>query len=142
MGITSSSYVPKYKASEYTKRRPGKNIYNIDGKNVYWRGRKINADGKTFENLTTGYGKDINNIYWSGKIIDISPNEKTSFKSLKYYYAKSKQNVYYKGYIINADPKSFRINKYNEIIYKKYYKDGKKYKNKPNNIRSNIRTKN
>ena len=132
MGITSSSYVPKYRESEYIKRRPGKNTYNIDGKNVYWRGQKINADGYTFENISSGYGKDKNNIYWSGRIIDICQSEKPSFKSFKYYYAKSIKNVYYKGYIINADANSFRIDKYNQIMDKNYYyKNGKKYKNNP-----------
>ena len=122
------SYVPKYKISEYEKRRPGKNTYKIDGKNVFWRGQKINADGETFKNIKNGYGKDKNNIYWSGRNINISPTEIQSFTPLNYYYAKSKENVYYKGNIINADLKTFKKNKYHEIVDKNYlYKDDIKY---------------
>ena len=125
----NSSYVPKYKSSEYIKIRPGKNIYKIHKQNVYWRGQKINADGKTFENLQNAYGKDINNIYWSGVKINITPPEIKSFILLKYYYAKSKNNAYYKGKIIKVDLKSFKINNYGDILDINYfYENGKRYK--------------
>jgi hypothetical protein len=97
----NTSYVPNYKESDYKKIRPGQNIYKIDKKNVYWRGSKINADGATFQNLKYNYGKDINNIFWDGKITDIPITEIESFLCLKKYYAISENYVYYKGKIID-----------------------------------------
>jgi len=62
----NSLYVPKYKTSEYTKIRPGKLSYKINDNNVYWRGQKIHADGKTFKNLNSSYGIDNYNVFWKG----------------------------------------------------------------------------
>ena len=124
----NTSYVPNYKESDYKKIRPGQNVYKIDKKNVYWRGHKINADGSTFQNLKYNYGKDINNIFWDGKITNIPITEIESFLCLKKYYAKSQNYVYYKGKIIEADVKSFVINK--DVIKDKkfFYKNGIKDK--------------
>lgn len=122
----NSLYVPKYKTSEYTKIRPGKLSYKIDNNNVYWRGQKIHADGKTFKNLNSGYGIDNHNVFWKGQKI-IFLKDKDTFKTFKYGYAKTKNNVYYRGHIIKADPKTFTINEYGEPVDKKYlYKLGKR----------------
>lgn len=96
------SYIPKNKKSN-TKKRPGENTYKINGKDVYWRGQKINADGKTFEHLKYNYGKDTNYIFWSGKIIITSPSETRSFICLKNYHAQTDHNIYYKGHIIDTN---------------------------------------
>lgn len=123
----NSLYVPKYKTSEYTKIRPGKFSYKIDNSNVYWRGQKIHADGKTFINLNSGYGIDDKNVFWKGKKLNIYNEEKYNFISFKYGYAKTNTNVYYRGHIIKADPKTFKINKYNKPVDSKYvYKLGKR----------------
>jgi hypothetical protein len=123
----NSLYVPKYKTSEYTKIRPSKLEYKIDGDNVFWRGQKIHADGKSFKTLHSGYGIDSDNVFWRGQKLDFSDKEKDSFISFKHGYGKTIQNVYYRGYRIKADPKTFNINEYNEPVDKKYlYKLGKR----------------
>ena len=37
MGVlfSSNEYTPRYNPNEYNKKRPGKNIYNIDNNYVY-----------------------------------------------------------------------------------------------------------
>lgn len=125
----NTSYVPKYKASNYEKTIPGRNSYKVDGKNVYWRDKKINADGESFKNLGSSYGKDKKYLYWSGEKLYISDTEKETFTLVQKNYAKSKNKVFYKGCVVEADLNSFKINNYGDIMDKKYlYKNGKKYK--------------
>ena len=70
-GIFSNEeqYKPKYNPHKYTKICPGRNTYKIHGKKVYWRGNIVDgANGNKFLNLTNGYGKDDNHIFYRGFI--------------------------------------------------------------------------
>jgi uncharacterized membrane protein YvbJ len=126
MGISSSyEYTPKYKPKNYYKQFPGKKVYKIDNKAVYWRGERVNeASGETFVDYGEGYGEDDSNVYYKSFIM----NTKGKFKVLGHKYAMDSMKIYYKGKeIMNADKKTFKIYKNGTVRDKNYeYIYGKK----------------
>uniref|UniRef100_A0A6C0JMP0 Uncharacterized protein n=1 Tax=viral metagenome TaxID=1070528 RepID=A0A6C0JMP0_9ZZZZ len=110
-GSQSNEYQPKYNPKEYTKRRPGQNIYGIYENAVYWRGKRVNgAHGLSFTDLGFGYGKDDKNVFYSGQKIETSGVD--SFQVFINGYAKDDDDVLYDGNILHgADVESFRMNK-------------------------------
>jgi len=122
-------YIPKYKQTDYTKICPGKNVYKIDNKTVYWRGDKVEgANGIDFIDFGRGYAKDTKYIFYKGFKLTISGK----FKLLSNKYAKDEDNVYYRGIKIPlADVDSF-ISKKNGKASDKYfvYLNGKKIRSK------------
>lgn len=100
MGNTES-YIPKYKTAEYTKIRPGKNIYKKDTHTVYWQGQIVpNAKVDTFVDLGSGYGQDDNHIFYKGRTI--LDNRRKSLRVKTDGYAKYGQRLYYNGNEIDA----------------------------------------
>ena len=125
--FSSNKYTPKYNPNNYNKQRPGKNVYNIDTNNVYWRGEKVNgANGITFVDYDYGYGKDDRHVFYKSNIIYES--DVKSFNSLINKYAKDEKNVYYEGKVLpNSDVKTFKTNNDGTSIDKNFkYKNGTK----------------
>jgi hypothetical protein len=119
-----NQYQPKYNIKDYTKRRPGRNIYKVDNNRVYWRGERVNgAHGYNFVDIGNGYGKDNKYVFYKGfKIKNAYP---LSFKVLTNKYAKDYNNIYYKGVIVKANVNSFRITKKGRALDNSYiYKEG------------------
>lgn len=135
-------YDPKYTAKDYTKIRPGKDIYKIHKNIVYWRGEPVEGvRGDSFVDLGCGYGKDNFKVFHKGYILKLSNPKK--FKVLKNNYAKDSTYVYYNGKIIeNADVLSFSIDKNGRVsdAYAVYNKGNSKQKRASrSNARSNGR---
>ena len=100
MGVlfSSNEYTPRYNPNEYNKKRPGKNIYNIDNNYVYWRGRKVNgANGLNFTDYGYGYGKDNKHVFYIGFVLQKTNLD--TFSGLENKYAIDNTNLYYKGEI-------------------------------------------
>jgi hypothetical protein len=123
MGIVFSEeqqYKPQYQYEDYTKRRPGRNIYKINKKKVFWRGEEVyGANGNNFIDLGSGYGKDFKYVFYRGyKIKSISRD----FSLLDGKYAKDLVRVYYRGIqVVGADVNSFKVTKA-KGVYDKYNK--------------------
>ena len=99
--FSSDEYIPKYNPNEYNKQRPGKNIYFIDNKYVYWRGKKVNyANGLKFTDYGYGYGKDDKHIFYMGYILHDA--DLKSFKVLRNKLAIDKNFKYKNGKKINT----------------------------------------
>lgn len=105
---TNEKYNPKYSLKDYTKQRPGVNVYKIHNNMVYWKGERVEgARGSSFIDLNDGYGKNKNNVFYKGHKIKTSDHK--SFVNLNNNYAKDSINVYYKGNIIRkTNSKSFK----------------------------------
>ncbi|MCF6349350.1 MAG: DKNYY domain-containing protein [Flavobacteriaceae bacterium] len=71
--------------------------------------RLNNADVKTFEQLSFGFGKDKNNIYYCGKIMDID-NKNYIINKNGFIY--DDKNVYHFTNNLNLDGKTFKVIKY------------------------------
>ena len=134
MGILQSSeeqFKPRYREKDYTKRRPGKNVYKIDGENVYWRGEKVEGvNGSNFSDFGHGYAKNHKYVFYKG--FKLKATDTDSFMPLSYKYAKDINNVYYRGRVIPiADVNSFivKTNYSAQDKNNKYYR-GKKLKQK------------
>lgn len=127
--FSEEQYTPKYNQQEYTKRRPGKNIYKNDGKIVYWRGEQVEgANVRYFIDFGCGYAKDNKYVFYKGFKLTTSG----VFKILPNKYAKDEKNVYYRGIKIKSvDIDSFTSKK-NGKVYDKYnvYMNGKKIRRK------------
>lgn len=98
--------------------------YVWDGKNIYFEGKRLNADPKTFRLIGYGiiggsnsnpvqpnYAKDKNYIYFGDKtVVGADPITFEPIVSGKYYFefGKDKSNVYFEDKKINkADPRTF-----------------------------------
>ena len=98
--FSSNKYTPKYNPNNYNKQRPGKNVYNIDTNNVYWRGEKVNgANG-----IGTGFSTDVPS-YNPSDIIDNIFNiiDGKKFKEMRPYWKN------FKGMVKKIDKKSFEV---------------------------------
>ena len=125
-------YKPKYNPNDYTKRRPGRNVYKIDKDKVYWRGEQVDgANGKEFSDICGGYGKDSKYVFYKGfKLKTKGPRH---FQVLADKYAKDALNVFYRGKVIYAaDTDSFKVDT-NGAAHDKNY-------NYTNGLKKSIRT--
>ena len=105
-------YKPKYNKKDYTKICPGINSYKIYKKDVYWRGDNIiEANGLNFIDIGSGYGKDLENVFYKG--FKIKVNDLKSFKIIYDKYSKDKFNIFYMGKkMLDVDVNSFKVDKY------------------------------
>lgn len=72
--------------------RPG---YHKTPKGVFYRGKEINANLKTFEKIGSGWAKDHKNVFYAGKVIkDADANtfrkEGKKFKDVSGIWVKGK----------------------------------------------------
>ncbi|MDD4409571.1 MAG: DKNYY domain-containing protein [Candidatus Pacebacteria bacterium] len=106
----SSIYVLAFDHSEEVSLLDGADIgtfealdlYAKDKNKVYWFGRDIGADASTFQILTYGYAKDMNNVYcYDYPVCNnvISGADVKTFQVVNSDYAKDKNSVYYWGKI-------------------------------------------
>lgn len=89
---------------------------------VYYDGRKIDANAGSFTILDDGYAKDSFDVFWQGRAIDGAVP--SSFKSLGWGYARDAFNVYWQGRKIEgAASSSFKVgrNGYAEDAFNSYY---------------------
>jgi hypothetical protein len=112
--------------------RPVSQVYLVDGTHVYDAGNVwiahtdtafvvAGADPSSFAELSKGYSRDKNNVYY--KSVVVSSADPASFKKVSnqaesdedcgFSYWKDAHNVYLKGSLIpSADPDTFRVIQY------------------------------
>ncbi len=93
------------------------NEYENDGAEVRWHTwnegsghsyRQVDADPKTFEELTDGYGRDRLHVFFHGDII--SGTNSKAFRVLGKMYAADNSHVYLSGELVKGgDPATFKV---------------------------------